>query len=155
MSIETTHQQWSAGADLPRREVAASLVRGACHRCPACGHGALYRAFLKIADACPSCGEALHHHRADDAPPYFTIFVVGKVVIPLALIVEQTMKPELWVQATLWTVLAVALTMLALPAIKGALVGYQWALYMHGFDPRSGGDESWDGVGFKSWPDER
>lgn len=155
MTIDTAHRIWNGAAEPPRREVAAALVRGACHRCPACGRGALYRAYLKIADACPACGEELHHHRADDAPPYFTIFVVAKVVIPLALIVEQTLRPDIWVQATLWTILAVALALIALPAIKGALVGYQWALYMHGFDPRSGGDETWDGVGFESWPGAR
>lgn len=149
--LQSSPARWSReSGKLPRREVVSSLMRGACHRCPSCGQGKIYRAFLKIADHCPSCAEALHHHRADDAPPYFTIFIVGKVVVPTALLVEQTLAPALWLQATLWTVLAVILTLAALPAVKGALVGYQWALYMHGFDPRAGGDESWDGVGFQS-----
>lgn len=139
------------GGELPRREMAASLVRGACHRCPSCGHGRLFRTFLKVTDACPECAEPLHHHRADDAPPYFTITVVGHILIPAVLIIERVYKPELWVHGLLWTSLALILSVLLLPTIKGALVGYQWALYMHGFDPRSGGDQEWDGVGFKSW----
>jgi uncharacterized protein (DUF983 family) len=149
-------RRWSRDTGvLPKREVPLSLMRGACHRCPSCGKGRIFRAFLKVADQCPSCDEALHHHRADDAPPYFTIVIVGKIVIPMALVAEQMYRPEIWVQTTLWTVTALVLTMLLLPAVKGALVGYQWALYMHGFDPRSGGDETWDGVGFESWRDDR
>ncbi|MFM2444607.1 MAG: hypothetical protein RJB09_1793, partial [Pseudomonadota bacterium] len=48
--------------------------------CPACGEGKIFRAFLKVNDCCPCCGEELHHHRADDAPPYFTILVVAHIV---------------------------------------------------------------------------
>ncbi len=46
-------------------------------RCPACGEGRLFRAFVKVADRCNACGEDLHHHRADDFPAYLTIFMVG------------------------------------------------------------------------------
>ncbi len=43
--------------------------------------GAMFRRYLKVADTCPHCGEALHHHRADDAPAYFTIVIVGHIVV--------------------------------------------------------------------------
>ena len=46
--------------------------------------GKLFRSFLKVADTCSVCGEELHHQRADDAPPYFTMFIVGHIVVPLA-----------------------------------------------------------------------
>ena len=62
-----------------------SLLRGASLKCPACGVGALFRRYLKVADNCPHCGESLHHHRADDAPAYFTITIVGHVVVSLVL----------------------------------------------------------------------
>jgi uncharacterized protein (DUF983 family) len=88
-----------------------------------------------VADACPTCDEELHHHRADDAPPYFTIVIVGHIVVSLVLLVEMTYRPPLWVHAMLWLPLTVALALLLLPPIKGALVGLQWALRMHGFDP--------------------
>jgi uncharacterized protein (DUF983 family) len=117
------------------RPIRRSLLRGACLKCPACGLGALFRRYLKVADACPTCGEELHHHRADDAPPYFTIVIVGHIVVSLVLLVEMTYRPPLWVHAMLWLPLTVALALLLLPPIKGALVGLQWALRMHGFDP--------------------
>lgn len=117
------------------RSVPLSLLRGARLTCPSCGHGRMFRRYLKVADNCPACGEALHHHRADDAPPYFTIVIVGHIVVSLVLAVEMAYRPPLWVHAALWLPLTVLLALLILPPVKGALVGLQWALLMHGFDP--------------------
>ena len=93
----------------------------------------MFNKFMKIADRCTSCGEELHHQRADDAPPYFTVFIAGHIVVPLVLIVEKTWHPELWVHAALWLPLTFGLTLLLMPRVKGAIVGLQWALRMHGF----------------------
>ena len=117
------------------RPVFGSLLRGAMLKCPACGIGAMFRRYLKVADACPHCGEALHHQRADDAPPYFTIVIVGHVVVSLVLAVEMAYHPPLWLHAALWLPLTVILSLVLLSSVKGALVALQWALLMHGFDP--------------------
>jgi uncharacterized protein (DUF983 family) len=117
------------------RSIWSSLLRGAQLRCPACGTGAMFSRYLKVSDHCPNCGEALHHHRADDAPPYFTIVIVGHIIVSLVLSVEMALRPQLWVHAALWLPLTVILSLVALPPIKGSLVGLQWALLMHGFDP--------------------
>ena len=117
------------------RSILGSLLRGAALKCPACGTGAMFRRYLKVADACPHCGEELHHHRADDAPPYFTIVIVGHIVVGLVLAVEMAYRPPLWLHAALWLPLTVILALIILPPVKGALVALQWALLMHGFDP--------------------
>jgi len=122
---------------LPPRPVWRSLWRGARHTCPACGHRGLFARFLKVSDACGSCGEALHHHRADDAPPYFTIFIVGHLVLPLVMWLEMAARPAMWLHLVLWAPLAVLLTLWLLPMVKGAIVSLQWALRMHGFAPES------------------
>ena len=112
------------------------LPPGGKARCPRCGEGRLFHAFLKVSDACPHCGEELHHQRADDAPPYFTILIVGHVVGALMLMVEEMNDaPPLWIHAMIWPTLVVVLCLALLPRIKGALIGWQWALRMHGFDP--------------------
>ena len=67
---------------------AQALRRGFRGRCPACGEGRMFRAFLKVADHCPDCCEPLHHHRADDAPAYFVILIVGHLIVPLVFSVE-------------------------------------------------------------------
>ena len=121
------------GAIAPERRVQTALLRGARQSCPACGAAPLYRAFLKVHDACPRCGEALHHQRADDAPAYFTMVVVAHVVIGGLLAVEKAIAPPSWVQLAIWLPATVLLSLLLLPRIKGALIGLQWALRMHGF----------------------
>jgi uncharacterized protein (DUF983 family) len=95
--------------------------------------GRLFGRYLKVNEACPACGEALHHHRADDAPPYFTIMVVGHVIVGAILPVERAFMPPLWLHAVVWLPLALAMSLWLLPRIKGGIVGLQWALYMHGF----------------------
>lgn len=123
---------WSA---LPSpRPLLASLRHGLSGRCPACGRGRLFRAFLKVADACDRCGEEFHHHRADDAPAYFVILIVGHVVVPLALAVELAFAPPYWAHFLAWLPLTVILSLGLLQPVKGAIVAWQWAQRMHGFD---------------------
>ena len=119
---------------LDHRSWKQAMWRGFTCSCPACGQGHMFGKYLKVADACDHCGEELHHHRADDAPPYFTMFIVGHIVIPLVLVVEKLWAPDLWVHFGLWTAVTLAMTFALMPAVKGAIVGLQWALRMHGFD---------------------
>ena len=94
----------------------------------------MFYAYLKVNDACPVCHEALHHQRADDAPPWLTMLVVAHVLIALYLAAEDY-GPELpaWAQALIFCVLGAAMCLALLPRAKGALIGLQWALRMHGF----------------------
>lgn len=128
LEISSTDPQHAA-----QRSVWQSLKRGGRQSCPACGVGALYASYLKVNPACPGCGEELHHHRADDAPPYFTMSIVGHVIVAGVLYLEKAVAPEPWVHMAIWTPLLVLLSAWLLPRIKGALVGLQWALRMHGF----------------------
>lgn len=129
-------------ASKPSRDVARSIWRGFRQRCPSCGKGGLFGKYLKVRDACPSCGEELHHHRTDDAPPYFTILIVGHVIVGGALALERAAAPATWVHLSLWLPLILLGSLVLLPRVKGALVGLQWALHMHGF----GGPENADVV---------
>ncbi|HEY0440708.1 MAG TPA: DUF983 domain-containing protein [Xanthobacteraceae bacterium] len=130
----------SAKSARPKRNLAQALFRGFCGRCPHCGRGGLFRAFLKVADRCPKCSEDLHHQRADDAPAYFVILIVGHLVVPLALSVEVALAPPYWVHAVAWAPLTILMSLALLPAMKGAIVAWQWANYMHGFDPHAPDD---------------
>ena len=123
----------SQTTEYPRDKVSA-MWRGFVGRCPNCGKGAMFRAYLKVNDACSACGEELHHQRADDAPPYVTMFVVGHIVVALVLAAEVlTQEVPFWLEASLWSAVTVGLCLLLLPRIKGAFVGLQWSLRMHGF----------------------
>ncbi len=138
MSDSTTYDSSRAAPlDQPPRALGQSLLRGMRLRCPNCGIGRLFSKFLKVQDSCSHCGEELHHHRADDAPPYVTIFIVGHIVVALVLAVEVAFQPSYLIHALLWLPLSLLLSLFFLPVSKGAIVGWQWALYMHGF----GGEE--------------
>ena len=110
-----------------------SLWRGFCGKCANCGVGRMFRAFLKVADVCPHCGEQLFHQRADDAPAYFVILIVGHIVIPLMVFVEVAFAPPYWVHALIFGPLVIGLSLGLLQPIKGAIVAWQWACRMHGF----------------------
>jgi uncharacterized protein (DUF983 family) len=118
-----------------------AMLRGSQGKCPACGKGSLFVKFMKVAATCRHCGEALHHQRADDAPPYFTIFIVGHILIPLVFVVERVWQPSYLVHAALWLPLTLGLTFALMPIVKGAIVGLQWALGMHGFGFEATGEE--------------
>jgi uncharacterized protein (DUF983 family) len=111
---------------------ARAMARGFRLRCPRCGRGSLFRAYLKPVEVCAACRETLGHIRADDAPPYFTIVIVGHVVVGLALLAEMRLHPPMWAHMTAWPALALALTLLLLPVVKGALVGLMWRLKLRG-----------------------
>ncbi|MEM1370693.1 MAG: DUF983 domain-containing protein [Pseudomonadota bacterium] len=110
------------------------MWRGLRWRCPACGVGRLYSGYLKVNHSCDICHQELHHQRADDAPPYFTMFIVGHIVISGVLHVESTWAPPTWVHIALWIPITIIMSLAILPSIKGALIGLQWANRMHGFD---------------------
>jgi uncharacterized protein (DUF983 family) len=110
-----------------------AMARGLRSRCPACGQGHLFRAYIKVADVCDHCGEELHHHKADDAPPYFTMMIVGHVLIPVVVIVERVWHPNMAMQLLAWLPTTLLMTIGLLQPVKGAIVGLQWALRMHGF----------------------
>lgn len=133
------HIEFAGRAPRPLRQALARGLRG---RCPNCGQGRMFGAFLKVVDRCAVCGTELYHHRADDAPPYFVILIVGHIVVPLALIVETEISPPYWVHAALWGPLTVGLSLVLLQPVKGAIVAYQWAHYMHGFDPDHENDDA-------------
>lgn len=112
---------------------ARGIGRGLKMRCPACGEGRAFGRFLKVRDACEACGQPLHHHRADDLPPYVTIFIVAHVVGYGVLVSELSWEWPLAWHLAVWPALTLALALALMQPIKGAVVGLQYALGMHGF----------------------
>ncbi|MEO0624346.1 MAG: DUF983 domain-containing protein [Pseudomonadota bacterium] len=116
------------------RPLAPALLRGWRRRCPNCGGGPMMQSYLQVRDTCASCGQELHHHRADDMPAWATILIVGHVLAFLLLTVESTFHPPLWVHWAVWPALVVGMSLWMLPRVKGAVVAMQWAWRMHGFE---------------------
>lgn len=106
----------------------AALRRGFGRRCPACGRGRLLNGYLKAHEGCSSCGLPFEPLRSDDAAPYFTILIVGHVVVPLILLVEQNAAPPVWLQLAVWLPVTAGLTLALLPYVKGAVMAAIWSL---------------------------
>jgi uncharacterized protein (DUF983 family) len=103
-----------------------ALKRGFRRRCPACGAGRLFAGYLTMSERCNACGIDFEPCRADDAPAYFTILLVGHIIVPGILITEQLYQPAVWLQLAAWLPLTLLATLGMLPYIKGATIGAVW-----------------------------
>lgn len=123
-----------ARCDPEPRPLRPALLKGWRRRCPNCGGGELFDGYLKVRKACDICGEDLSHHRADDAPSWLTMMITGHLLAPLLLLSFELFALPTWAHAVIWPTIAMTLIILLLPRVKGAVVAFQWAHRMHGFD---------------------
>jgi uncharacterized protein (DUF983 family) len=124
-----------------KRDVWSAIRRGLRGRCPRCGQGKLFRAFLKVDNNCSVCGLDYTPHRADDLPAYLVIVIVGHIVVPTALMIETNYSPPVELQLAIYLPFTLIASLALLQPVKGAVVGMQWALRMHGFDENAIDDE--------------
>ena len=102
------------------------LTRGLSGKCPACGEGSLFRAYLKRRDACPCCGESFQGLDADDGPAWLTIMIVGHVIIPLLYILETRAALSYSLEAAMLVLVTIALVLFVLPFAKGLFIANLW-----------------------------
>jgi len=107
-----------------------ALGRGLMGRCPVCGKGRLFDGFLRVMAECEHCHAPLGLARADDAPPYFTILIVGHIVIPLMLVTQKLYDPSTWMLTAIYVPLTLVLSVGLLRPVKGATVGLMMAFNM-------------------------
>jgi len=126
---------WTADTAAPdKRNAFAAMRRGLRGRCPRCGEGKLFRAFLKTRDHCAACGQDFTAHRADDLPAYLVIVIVGHIIVPMILWIETDYAPPVLLQLAIYLPVTLVAALLLIQPVKGAVVGLQWAFRMHGFD---------------------
>ena len=87
---------------IEKRDVWPAIKRGFRGRCPRCGEGKLFRAFLKVDDNCPVCNLDFTPHRADDLPAYLVIVIVGHIIVPLVLLIETNYSPPVELQLAIY-----------------------------------------------------
>jgi uncharacterized protein (DUF983 family) len=125
------------------RAVGRAMLNGFFNRCPACGEPGLFVEFLKTEQQCTACGTEFHHHRADDLPAYLVVLVLGHIMVGLVMLLQEATSLGIWQQLSIIAPISILFAILLLRPTKGAVVGLQWALYMHGF----GGDNAKATVG--------
>ncbi|HWK65231.1 MAG TPA: DUF983 domain-containing protein [Rhizobiaceae bacterium] len=102
------------------------ITAGLRGRCPRCGEGRLLSGLLSLRQRCGSCGLDYSFADSGDGPAVFVILIVGFIVVGLALWLEVSFGPPLWLHLALWIPLAVALSLAALRLAKGVLVTLQY-----------------------------
>lgn len=103
------------------------VTAGLQGRCPRCGEGHMFAGLFALAKRCRACGLDYSFADAGDGPAVFVILIIGFIVVGLALWLEVSYGPPLWVHFLLWTPLAIILSLTALRLIKGVMVALQFA----------------------------
>ncbi len=122
----------------PVPSLATAIARGLAGRCPVCGKGRIFNGFLRVVPECEYCHAPLGLARADDAPPYFTILIVGHIVIPAMLIMQKMADPPNWLLAVIFLPLTLILSIGLIRPIKGAVVGLMLSFNMLKTDVETG-----------------
>ena len=131
------HLRWSQAtaairpADAYTRPgLAVAMARGFTGRCPCCGKGGLFSAWLRQMPACTICQAPLGAVSADDAPPYFVIFLVAHVVIGTQVLADGWLDLSLVTEAAIFLPLTLILSLGLLRPVKGATIGLMLQLGM-------------------------
>lgn len=117
------------------RDIWLGFRRGLAGRCPACGQAAMFSSYLKVVPECPSCGHALAQYRADDGPAYFTILIIGHLLIGPLLFIEAIRTAPVEIVSAILVATIVVAALVLLPLVKGAFVGVQWGVRDRGGAP--------------------
>jgi uncharacterized protein (DUF983 family) len=112
-----------------------AIGRGIVGRCPSCGKGHIFEGFLRVVPQCRSCGAPLGSARADDAPPYFTILIVGHIIVPMIVIWQRMSDPPTWLMSAVFVPLTLVLTLALMRPVKGGVVGLMVSLNMLKTEP--------------------
>lgn len=100
-----------------------AVKRGLQRRCPHCEAQTLFDGYLRVRPTCPACGADNGRHRVDDIASYFTVLLVGHVLVAPALAIPAFWYMPLWASMTIFLVAITLATLAALPFIKGGVVG--------------------------------
>lgn len=90
--------------------------------CPDCGQKTLFGNITQFADRCRSCGLDFSSYNVGDGPAAFLTLIVGAIVLGLALFVESSFYPPLWVHVLLWVPITSLMVIVTLRFSKGLLL---------------------------------
>jgi uncharacterized protein (DUF983 family) len=106
-------------------EPAPALV-GLKGLCPRCGARTLFAGLATFAPRCRACGLDFASFNVGDGPAAFLIFIVGGIVVALAIALELSAEPPWWVHVLLWVPLTAILTIGLLRIAKGLLLALEY-----------------------------
>lgn len=103
------------------------IWRGIKLRCPRCGHGKLFRSYLKPVERCSHCNQAWAHVRAELAPAWAAMTLAAHVTVLIwHFFFWKTQMPSLQLTAILCAI-ATLICLVSLPAMKGLFMAILWS----------------------------
>jgi len=109
-----------------RSKAISPIYAGLFARCPQCGKGRLFKNVLELRENCENCGLDYRFIDTGDGPAVFAIFILGFLVLGLALYVEFTYEPAVWVHVVLWGALTPLFALGLLRFLKALLIALQF-----------------------------
>ncbi len=109
------------GATAPTPLIAA--LKGLC---PRCGASPLFRGWVDFAGHCRACGLDFGAFNVGDGPAAILTLVLGAVVVGLAITIQLTLGPPIWLQLIVWLPITVASVVGSLRICKAALLGAEY-----------------------------
>ena len=104
------------------------LKLGWACKCPKCGIGDLYKSRfdLSLKPACSSCGLDLAKNDSADGPAVLLIFILGFLIVPLALLADYLYAWPIWFHGLIWGALTLLLIVGSLRPIKAYIIALQF-----------------------------
>jgi uncharacterized protein (DUF983 family) len=104
-------------------DLAQAALRGLC---PRCSHPGLFgkgslSGVISFAPVCGRCGLDFSRFNVGDGPAAFLIFIIGGLVMMLAIVLELSVHPPAWLHILLWVPLTIFLTLIFLRMSKAML----------------------------------
>ncbi|MGE3247717.1 MAG: DUF983 domain-containing protein [Beijerinckiaceae bacterium] len=100
---------------------------GLAGRCPRCGEGKLFNGFITTAEKCGHCGLDYKFIDSGDGPAVFVTLIGGFVLLGMALFVQMTWNPPVWLLMLIFFPLTLIVSVGMLRPLKGLLIALQFA----------------------------
>jgi uncharacterized protein (DUF983 family) len=111
---------------LAQDDVPSPLITGLTGHCPRCGKGHIFQGYLALRPSCEVCHLDYTFIDTADGPAFFVMSFVGLVVVGLALWVEFTYSPPIWLHIVMWFTLTAVLSLALVRPLKGLMVALQF-----------------------------
>lgn len=97
-------------------------------KCPKCGKGDLYKSRfdLSLNAECGFCGLDLAKNDSADGPAVFLIFILGFLIVPIALLSDHLFSWPIWLHSIVWGCTSLILIVGSLRPLKAYIIALQF-----------------------------
>jgi uncharacterized protein (DUF983 family) len=104
----------------------APVKAGLLGLCPRCGARTLFEGLATFAPRCRACGLDLSGFNVGDGPAAFLTLFVGALITGLAIALDLSVRPPLWLHVLIWVPVTAVAVVAALRAAKGVMLALEY-----------------------------